>query len=350
MTGRLARLLLSASAFAILATAACSAVTSGAEPPAEAPAAPVESNEPIPTSAERRTEDAMTVEIRSKDDFANVSKICSEMLYADEPGAAALHVVVHPGDYNTLNLTLGSRYAKRALDITIEAADPDQPPVFTGIVTQLTGRNVHVSDILYSGSRASGYALAVHAEGGVTLERVGFVHSVVPGRDEGGSWVESGILKLEALADGTRGSLKGCWFLGNRGSLLTASAKPGGQFDALVMMDCVVLGNEGSPALNALTPPLPEVRGCLVDATPHRPFLLTPIEAPTAWTDSTIVTTEPTALVTVAETDASPATGANTTHPAALPGFGPAWVEALASRVLAGERPTVPELMGEIGG
>ena len=284
----------------------------------------------------------MTIDIRSVEDFTRATAACTELIYAEAADRAALRLRIHPGRYEGLQLTLGSRFATRPLDLALEAADPARPPVFEGGSVQLTAARLTVSNLVFTGERSAGYALHLNAHEEARVEGVSFVDCRAS-TDEG-AWSELGTLKLEAQADGLVANLMDCWFVGNQGTLLTLGGQAGTRFETLQLERTALLGNHGSPAIDAVMLPIPSMRDCLLDARDHSPLVLTTVEAPVDWRDTTWIVDDPTSLTAIAPTGGVAWDSNPCVSPTDIGWLDDRWLGELADRLQKGDRPDLGPL------
>lgn len=278
----------------------------------------------------------LTIDIRSVEDFTRATAACTELIYAEAADRATLRLRIHPGRYKGLQLTLGSRFATRPLDLALEAADPARPPVLEGGSVQLTAARLTVSNLVFTGERSAGYALHLNAHEEARVEGVSFVDCRAS-TDEG-AWSELGTLKLEAQVDGLVANLMDCWFVGNQGTLLTLGGQAGTRFETLQLERIALIGNRGSPAIDATMLPIPAMRGCLIDARSHAPLVLVTVEAPVDWMDTTWIVDDPSSLTAVAPVGGLTLEGGATASPADAVWLDEHWIGDLVRRLMAGER------------
>jgi hypothetical protein len=154
----------------------------------------------------------MLIEIARAVDFYRVVSPAHDRLCttpADEDDL--LEVVLSPGNYEAINLSLGDGIETRPIDLIFRAADPERPPVLHDLTFSLTGRSVRLEGLVFAHARSGGPILRLAVTAQLSIERCALV--------DGASLASSDGHLLELVAIGGDGrataTVHNSWFIQN---------------------------------------------------------------------------------------------------------------------------------------
>jgi len=175
-----------------------------------------------------------------------------------------LEVVLAPGTYAGVALSLGDGLDGRPLDLILRAADPARPPVLRELSVSLSGRRVQLNGLIFDHSRSGAPTLRVVVGAEVTIERCAFVDlaSMAP--------TDGHLVELVAAGGGGQASasLRDCWFVGNwaqdGGAMLACLPAPPHTFGRLALHNVALLDNHADASVAPGTTGQVQLTACVV--------------------------------------------------------------------------------------
>src|SRR4051794_1686057 len=99
----------------------------------------------------------MLVEVSEAADFYRVVYPAYDRLrtHGEGEGVSQLELVLAPGTYSGVNLSLGDGLDARPIDLVVRAADPARPPILHDLAFNLTARSVRLAGLVFAHARSA---------------------------------------------------------------------------------------------------------------------------------------------------------------------------------------------------